>query len=195
MGPSYATNPLIFLISTAFTLYILALMLRFLLQASGANYYNPISQFIARATSPVLGPFQRLIPRLRGIDLSPILVMFLLQGLAVYIVLWLHNGIILPVDWLGTLALDVTGRLIGLLLNLYTVLIFIAVIVSWVNPGAHHPGLELLHQIIDPIMRPIRSVMPDMGGIDLSPLVALVGLHLVRMLVVYPLRGQIPVPM
>lgn len=195
MGPSYATNPLIFLISTACTLYILALMLRFLLQSAGANYYNPISQFLVRVTNPVVGPFQRLLPKLGRFDLSPVVVMFLIQAAAVYLVVWLHIGSTLPVSAFGILAVDVTGRLIGLLLNLYTILIFIMVIVSWVNPGAHHPGLELLHQVIDPIMRPIRSFMPDMGGIDLSPLVALVGLHLVRMLVVYPMRGQIPVPM
>ncbi len=192
MASSYWANPLIFLISTAMTLYLLALMLRFLLQTVRADFLNPISQFLVRATSPVLNPVRRFIPGLWGIDLAAIVLMLAIQAAGLYLVFYIAFGQWAPA---GPLLVESAGRLLGLLLNLYTVLILIGVIVSWVNPMASHPGLHLLHQLIDPVMRPIRSFLPDMGGLDLSPMVALILIHLVRMMVAYPLRGQIPLPM
>ncbi len=191
MASPYWANPLIFLISTALTLYLLALLLRFLLQTVRADFLNPISQFLVKATAPVLNPVRRFVPGLWGIDLAAILLMFIIQVAGLYLIFYIAFGQAAP---LGPLAVEAVGRLLGLLLNLYTVLIIIGVIVSWVNPMASHPGLHLLHQLIDPIMRPIRSFMPDMGGLDLSPMVALILIHVVRMMVVYPLRGQIPLP-
>ncbi|MBK1726656.1 YggT family protein [Halorhodospira neutriphila] len=191
MASSYVTNPLIFLIGTVSSLYILAVMLRFLLQTVRGDFLNPISQFLVRATSPVLNPMRRFIPAFRGVDLAAITLMFVLQLLALYLIFLLAYGQQPP---LGGLVIESVGRLLGLLLNLYTVLILIGVVVSWVNPTAHHPGLHLLEQLTGPLLRPIRSYMPDLGGIDLSPLVALVLLHLARMMVVYPLRSQLPMP-
>ncbi len=192
MESNHFADALIFLIATAFSLYILAVMLRFLLQTTRADFFNPISQFLVRATSPVLNPLRRVIPGVGGIDLAAIVLMFALQLAALYITFLLAYGQQPP---LGPLAIEAVGRLLGLVLNLYTILILIGVIVSWVNPTASHPGLHLLHQLVNPILRPIRSFMPDMGGLDLSPLVALVLIHVVRMLTVYPLRGQVPLPM
>lgn len=191
MASNYMTNPLIFLIGTAFSLYILALMLRFLLQTVRADFFNPISQFLVRVTSPVLNPLRRVIPSAGGIDIAAIVLMLVLQLVALYLIFLLAYGQPPP---LGPLALESVGRLLSLVLNLYTVLILVGVVISWVNPTASHPGLNLLYQLTGPVMRPIRSVLPDMGGIDLSPLVALVLIHLVRMLVVYPLQGQVPLP-
>ncbi len=191
MGSNYFTDPLIFLIGTAFSLYILAVMLRFLLQAVRADFFNPISQFLVRATSPVLNPLRRVIPGIGGIDLAAIVLMFVLQAVSLYLIFLLAYGQHPP---LLPLTVESVGRLIGLLLNLYTVLILVGVIISWINPTASHPGLHLLQQLTNPILRPIRSALPDMGGLDLSPLVALIAIHLVRMLAVYPLRGQIPMP-
>ncbi|ABM61723.1 YggT family protein [Halorhodospira halophila] len=192
MESNHFADALIFLIATAFSLYILAVMLRFLLQTARADFFNPISQFLVRATSPVLNPLRRIIPGVGGIDLAAIVLMFVLQLAALYIIFLLAYGQQPP---LGPLAIETVGRLLGLLLNLYTILILIGVIVSWVNPTASHPGLHLLHQLVSPILRPIRSFLPDMGGLDLSPLIALVLIHVVRMLTVYPLRGQVPLPM
>jgi YggT family protein len=191
MGSSYFTDPLIFLIGTAFYLYILAVMLRLLLQSVRADFFNPISQFLVRATSPVLNPLRRFIPSVYGIDLASIVLMLALQIVAISIVSWLYFG---EQPGIVPLLLDSIGRLLGVLLNLYTVLILVGVVISWINPTASHPGLNLLYQLIDPILRPIRSFMPDMGGLDLSPLLALILIHVARMMVVYPLRGQVPVP-
>lgn len=191
MASSYVTNPLIFLIGTASSLYILAVMLRFLLQTVRGDFLNPISQFLVRATSPVLNPMRRFIPAFRGVDLAAIALMLALQLLALYLIFLIAYGQQPPV---GGLVIESVGRLLGLLLNLYTVLILIGVVVSWVNPTAYHPGLHLLEQLTAPLLRPIRSYMPDLGGIDLSPLVALILLHLARMMVVQPLRSQLPMP-
>ncbi len=192
MGSNPLADVLIFIIGTATSLYILAVMLRFLLQVVRGDFLNPISQLLVRATAPVLHPLRRIIPSFRGTDLASIVLMFLLQLAALYLIFLLHYGGQQPP--LGPLAVEAVGRLLGLLLNLYTVLILISVIVSWVNPMASHPGLHMLDQLLAPVMRPIRSYMPDLGGIDLSPLVALVLIHVVRILTVYQLRGQLPLP-
>ncbi|MCG5529422.1 YggT family protein [Halorhodospira halochloris] len=191
MGSSYFTDPLIFLIGTAFYLYILAVMLRFLLQAVRADFFNPISQFLVRATSPTLNPLRRVIPSVYGIDLAAIVLMLALQVAAISIVSWLYFG---QQPAMVPLLLESISRILGLLLNLYTILILVGVIISWVNPTASHPGLNLLYQLTNPVLRPIRSLLPDMGGLDLSPLVALILIHVARMMLVYPLRGQVPVP-
>ncbi|BAU56423.1 integral membrane protein YggT [Halorhodospira halochloris] len=191
MGSSYFTDPLIFLIGTAFYLYILAVMLRFLLQAVRADFFNPISQFLVRATSPTLNPLRRVIPSVYGIDLAAIVLMLALQVAAISIVSWLYFG---QQPAMMPLLLESISRILGLLLNLYTILILVGVIISWVNPTASHPGLNLLYQLTNPVLRPIRSLLPDMGGLDLSPLVALILIHVARMMLVYPLRGQVPVP-
>lgn len=191
MGSSYFTDPLIFIIGTASYLYILAVMLRLLLQTVRADFLNPISQFLVRATSPVLNPLRRFIPSVYGVDLAAVVLMLALQIAAISIVSWLYFG---QQPGIVPLLLDSVGRLVGLLLNLYTILILMGVVISWINPTANHPGLNLLYQLINPVLRPIRSLLPDMGGVDLSPLVALILIHVARMMVVYPLRGQVPVP-
>jgi YggT family protein len=184
MNSSYLTNPLEFLISTLFSLYILAVMLRFILGAVRADFYNPVSQFLVRITNPLLVPMRRVIPSFRQYDSSALLLMLLLQLVSLVIVIMLRGG---SVPFI-TLLLAAIGELVILALNVFIFAIVIQVILSWINPGNYNPVNALLHSITRPVMGPIQRLIPPVSGIDLSPLVALIGLQVLKMLVL-PLLG------
>ncbi len=181
---SYFTNPLEFLISTLFSLYILAVMLRFLLGMVRADFYNPISQFLVKITNPLLVPLRKLIPGAGKVDVAAIILMVLLQLIMLAIIVALR-GVTPP---LLTLLLAAIGELVILAINIFLFAIIVQVIISWVNPGSYNPVNGLLSSLTSPVMRPIQRLLPPMSGIDLSPLFALIGLQVLKMLI-QPLLG------
>ena len=184
MNSGYLANPLEFLVTTLFSLYILAVMLRFLLGVVRADFYNPVSQFLVRITNPLLLPMRKVIPSLGRYDTSALLLMLLLQFISLGLVVLLR-GISVPVV---TLLIVAVGELVMLAINVFMFAIIIQVILSWVNPGNYNPVTAVLYSITSPIMRPLQRLIPPVSGIDLSPLVAIIGLQVLRMLVM-PLLG------
>ena len=183
MGSSYLTNPVVFIVSTLFGLYILAVMLRLLLQLSRADFYNPVSQFLVKITQPVLRPLRRVIPGLGGIDLAAVLLLLVLQMLQ-FVVVGLISGRMAPPAPMLVLAI---GELLELLLNVYLFAIIIRAVLSWVQPG-YNPVTGLIYSITDPVLRPAQRIIPPMGGLDLSPLVVILGLQVLKMLVLPPIQ-------
>ena len=184
MSSNYLTNPLEFLITTLFSLYILAVMLRFLLGTVRADFYNPVSQFLVRITNPFLVPMRKVIPSMGKFDTSALLLMLVLQLLSLGVIIMLR-GVSVPV-----LALLLTAivELLLLAINVFIFAIVIQVILSWVNPGTYNPVNALLHSLTQPLLGPIQGLMPPVSGIDLSPLFALIGLQVLKMLI-QPLAG------
>jgi YggT family protein len=174
-------NPIIFLIETLLDLYIVVLMLRFILQQVRADFYNPISQFIVKATSPVLNPARRIIPGVGGIDIATIIVVIAFIALKVWVVVMLQGYS--P----SILALLLTGirDFISLALNIFIFAIIVQAILSWVNPDPYNPVSGILHSITYPVLRPFRSLIKPIGGLDLSPLFALIALMFTERLVNY----------
>ena len=86
MGNPYIGNAATFLVNTLFGIYILIVMLRFLFQLVRADFYNPVSQFIVRATNPPLRPLRRFIPGLGGIDLAAPILMLALKLMELWLV-------------------------------------------------------------------------------------------------------------
>jgi YggT family protein len=183
MGSGYLTNPAVFLLQVLFGAYILVVMLRFILQLVRADFYNPVSQLIVKLTSPILKPMRRVIPGLGGIDLSSILLMLLLKALELTLILALVR---LPVSFM-VLAWAIP-ELLKLVFNVYIFSILIQVILSWVNPGAYNPATALISYIVEPILRPARRIIPPLGGLDLSPMLAMIGLYLLQMLLLPPIQ-------
>jgi YggT family protein len=181
---SYLANPLEFLISTLFSLYILAVMLRFLLGMVRADFYNPISQFLVKITNPLLIPLRKIIPGAGKIDVAAIILMVILQLIMLAIIVALR-GVTPP---LLTLLVTAIGQLVILAINVFLFAIIVQVIISWINPGSYNPVNGLLNSLTAPVMRPIQRLLPPMSGIDLSPLFALIGLQVLKMLI-QPLLG------
>ena len=184
MGGSYVGNAATFLIETVFFLYILLVMLRFLLQWTRANFYNPVSQFIVKATQPPLAPLRRIIPGFGGVDLAAAVFMFALK----FIELWLIYGLLGITPQVGGLAILTIAELLGLLVNVFIVSILIQVIISWVNPGVSNPLMGLLHSLNEPLLAPARRLIPPISGFDLSPIAVFIFLQLVSILAVAPIR-------
>ena len=184
MSGTYLTNPLEFLISTIFSLYILAVMLRFLLAALHADFYNPVSQFLVRVTSPLLNPLRRIIPTIGKLDTAALVLMLALQMASLTIILLLRGSDHLS---LSALFFGSVVELLSLLLNVFIFAIIAQVILSWINPGTYNPATTLLYSLTTPILEPIQRHVPPVGGLDLSPLVALIVLQLLKMIVIPPL--------
>ena len=184
MSSSYLTNPLEFIISTLFSLYILALMLRFLLGLVRADFYNPISQFLVRITNPLLVPLRKIIPGFGKIDTASIVLMLVLQ-LVLLAIIFALRGVSPPII---PLLLTAVGKLLMLVINIFLVAIIVQVIISWVNPGSYNPVNAMLNSLTSPVLRPVQRIIPPLSGIDLSPLFALIGLQVLRMLIM-PLLG------
>ncbi len=171
-------NAFEFLISTLFSIYILAVMLRFLLQLVRADFYNPISQAIVKVTNPPLRPLRRLIPGFGRTDVAAIVLMFALQLMSLFLIGQLRGGI-----GLAPLLLLSVVELINLAFMVFIWGIIIQALLSWVNPGTYNPVSSLLHSLTDPLLRPVRRHLPPVAGtLDLSPLVAILGLEFLRRL-------------
>ena len=184
MNSSYMTDPIIFLIDTLLSLYILAVLLRFLLQWSSAEFYNPISQFLVKITHPPLKILRRIIPSIGKIDTSSIVLAMLLQVLTTYIILVL-KGVSISFGALTVLSFT---QLLSLIINIFIFSVFARAILSWINPGSYNAASSILYSLTEPLLTLSRKLIPDLGGIDLSPLIALLALQLVKMLLIPPLQ-------
>ncbi len=183
MGSNYLANPLIFLIQMLFGAYILAVMLRFILQLVRADFYNPISQFIVKVTTPVLRPLRRIIPSIGAIDSSSLLLMWLLKAIELGLI-----AAILGIDWTPLLPLAwAIPALLEFVINLFLFAVFIQAAMSWISPGSYSPATGLLHTLTSPLLRPVQQLIPPISGFDLSPMVVLIGLALLKMLLIPPL--------
>ncbi len=184
MGTTYYTNPVVFLINTLFGLYILALMLRFLFQWMDADYYNPVSQFLVNITQPPLKLLRRLIPSIGRIDSASIVLIIGLQMLA-GAAIFFSNGVSVSVAGLFIWALT---ELIGLLINVFLFSIIIRALISWINPDSYNPAVSLLYNLTEPLLGLGRKIIPPLSGMDLSPLLVIIGLQMLKMLVLPPLE-------
>lgn len=165
-----ASQAFAFLIETVFQLYLAALMLRVLLEALRADYYNPICQALIKLTDPLVRPLSKILPRVGPVSLAGIAWLYILELLLLVILATIGGW---AVDWPVLLLLAVL-RLLRMLLVLYLVLIIVNVILSWVGQGFRHPIVPLIYQLTEPVLAPIRRVLPSLGGFDLSPLVAII---------------------
>lgn len=187
MGASYFTNPIIFLIEVIFNLYLLAVLLRCLFQVCRVDFYNPLSQTLIKITSPLLNPLRKIIPGFGGIDLAAILLALIIAALKYLLIIALQG----QTATAQLLLVAAVYEVVSLTLNIFLFAIIIQVILSWVAPGQHNPITLIIHQLTQPLLRPIRQVMPDLGGIDLSPMVALVLIQIFKMLLLPPLQSLV----
>lgn len=180
---SYFSSAAGFLIEAVFGLYMLLVLLRLVLQMVRADFYNPLCQFIVKATNPPIRPLRRIIPGLAGIDMASVLLLMALQMVKLFL-LGLAAGQSFSLAALTVISI---GELIALLLNFYMIALLLQVILSWVGPGGRHPINSILHAINEPLLRPARRMLPPMSGIDLSPIVVFLIIGLLKILVVAPI--------
>ena len=180
----------IFVIQTLGSLYLLIVLLRFILQLVRANFYNPLCQFIVKATQPLLKPLRRVIPSVFGLDMSSLVLAILVQMVIFAVVLTLSY---MSFNILGLLLWAIIG-VTALFLKVFFFAMIISVILSWVAPGSVSPGSELVNQITEPALAPFRRFLPSMGGRDISPILAFMVIQLIQSFVIPPLAMYVGMP-
>lgn len=165
------------LIVTIFTLYLLAITLRLLLQSVRADFYNPISQWIVKLTNPVLLPLRRLVPAVGRLDTASVLLMLLAQMLAIALTALLLGA---PLPNPAVLLYWAVLGCIGLITNIFFVAIIAVIVLSWIAPGNYNPMVILLHQLTEPVLVPFRRLLPPIGGMDLSPLLLFLLINIIE---------------
>lgn len=168
-----------FIITSIGGLFFLAVLLRFLLQVARADFYNPISQGLVKLTNPLLKPLRRIIPGVFGIDFAA-LVLALLTKFVIILLVALVNGVTEP-----NFALVLVWSLLSVvvtILNIYYFALLVSIITSWVAQGSHNPAVVLIQQLGEPIMAPFRRLLPAMGGIDFSPMLAFAAIYILQIL-------------
>ncbi|EOV0892194.1 TPA: YggT family protein [Pseudomonas aeruginosa] len=182
----------IYILQTLGSLYLLIVLLRLILQLVRADFYNPLSQFIVRATKPLLNPLRRIIPGFGGIDLASLVLAILIQLVLMILILMLMGygvgGFIMQLLIWSIIAVT------SLFLKVFFFALIISVILSWVAPGSYNPGAQLVNQICEPLLMPFRKLLPNLGGLDLSPIFAFLALKLIDMLVINNLAAMTGMP-
>jgi YggT family protein len=172
-----------YLLSFAFDALLMLLVLRVWLQLVRADFYNPLSQFIVKVTNPAVIPLRRVIPGFGGIDVSTLLLAFTVAALKFIIVPLINGGDINIISalYLGLIYLiKQTGVLLFMLM-------LVMALMSWVVQG-YNPTQAIFHQLTEPFLKPIRRIVPSIGGLDLSILIAFLLLNVVNIF----LSGAVP---
>ena len=179
MGVLGSTADLLF--NTLGGLYLLAILLRFLLQIARADFYNPVSQAVVKITDPLVRIFRTIIPGYKGVDFSCLVLALVIEAIAICTLIYLYGGNIPSVGFI------ITWSFVGILyfmINIYYYAIIASIIMSFVmlfsgtmNP---HPLLRLIWQLTEPVMAPVRKVIPAMGGLDFSPIFIFIAIGLLR---------------
>jgi len=164
---------LIFIINTVVQLYLFVMLLRFWLPFLRADFRNPIAQGVLRLTSPLIVPVRRIIPPVGRLDTATVIVAFAIQCLTIFVILSI-SGVSSP---FAPIAVTSLIDLALLSLNLFKFAIFIYVILSWVAPGTYNPVTAFIGMIVQPVLRPVRGLIPSLGMLDLSALIALIALQ------------------
>lgn len=176
------TEAFIYIIQTLGQLYLLVALLRFILQLVRADFYNPLCQFTVKATQPLLAPLRRITPSVAGIDLAGLVLVLGLQFLLIVVLLSLTSFPVmqlLPQILIWTLII-----VAGLVLKIFFFALIVSVILSWIAPGSHNPGAQLTQQICEPLLAPIRNLLPNLGGLDISPIFAFIAINLLERFVI-----------
>ncbi|GKW13073.1 MULTISPECIES: YggT family protein [Pectobacterium] len=169
---------LTFLVKTLVDLYVMVLLLRIWMQWSRSDFYNPLSQFVVKITQPIVGPLRRILPSLGPIDSASLLLAFILTTIKYPLLLLIQ---------VGAISLSPMNLLVGFISLIksagYLVfwVIIIRSIMSWVSQG-RSPIEYLLHQLTEPLMAPLRRIIPVMGGIDFSAMAVILILYMLNYL-------------
>ncbi|MGI1671900.1 MAG: YggT family protein [Neptuniibacter sp.] len=172
-----AQDPLILIIRTLGEMYAFLIIMRFLLQMAHADYYNPISQAIARLTNVPVVAISKAVPRIGKLDLSALLYAFAVKlGIIIALLILLGSGF----PNILHLFIYAGAGILDTILTIYFWSVLASVIISWVAPGSYHPGPQLIQQITEPVFNLARKVIPPIGGLDLSPIVIFIIIQLIK---------------
>lgn len=174
-------NALIFIVDSLFSLAVYAFLLRLLLQLSRADFRNPLSQAVVKLTNWLVLPLRKVLPPIGRVDTASLVAVYAVQVAAGVAVFMISTGAAMP---LPDLLLWAVRKVFVSTLQFYTVAIVVYALLSLVAPGTYSPVAGLLQSLCEPLLRPVRQVLPIVGGLDFSPLVVILALQAVLRLIV-----------
>lgn len=168
------------LTNTIFSVLILLVWLRLLLQIAGADFFNPVSQFVVKTTSPLLHPLRRVIPSVFGLDTAALVLIVILKLVQLSALAHLSDQAVTP----GLLFITSIFSLLLAATDFFFWIILGMVILSWVAmaSGGMSPAMMPLMQIAEIVLGPCRRLMPSLGGLDLSPIIAFLAIQIIEIL-------------
>lgn len=180
------TNFVLFLVGLIFDFYIIILMLHLLIQKLGANYHNLVSQFVIRVTSLFVSPMQRIIPEFNGFNLAIVFLIIVLEFMQAFLLFWLRYRLMPHFEGLLLISICALGNKF---VSLYFYVIIFRVIMSWMVSLQQSPVAEIVFLITEPVMRPIRRLIPAIAGFDSPTLFLLILFPLISFLIFDPLMN------
>ena len=185
------TNAGVYLIQTFFGIYFILIMVRFLMQVARVDFYNPLCQGIVKVTDPAIKPLRRILPTVRGVDFATLTVAFIVQLIAVVLVMLIVGGYPFLPEYIAWVFLG----MFSFIFDIYFFALLVMVISSWIAPYSNHPALSLINQLTEPLCKPARKLLPPMGGIDFSIILVFVFISLIdNFLVIQPMAKMLGVP-
>ena len=169
----------LFLVETLLSLYISAIVIRFLLGYARADFYNPLSQFLVKITNPVLVPVRRFIPSFGKLDTSAVAVALVLMIIKTALV----TGIVGASSNVVTLLWLSVGELIRSVIWVYIIALILMAVISWIGRSQGNPVSPLVNSLVSPLVNPVRRRLPPVGMLDLSPMVVMIGLYILLIIV------------
>jgi YggT family protein len=173
-------DALIFIVDSVLTLAVFAFLLRFLLAIMRADFRNPLSQAILSLTNWLVLPLRRILPPMGRVDTASLVALMVVQFTMTLVIFRLLTGALMPL--VPLIVAGLTSLAISTI-RLFQVLIFVYALLSFIAPGTYSPVVGLLSSLCEPLLRPLRRVLPVLGGLDFSPLVALIGLQALLILI------------
>lgn len=173
-------DALIFIVDSVLMLAVYAFLLRLLLQLTRGDFRNPVSQAVVKLTNWLILPLRKVLPPAGRVDTASVVAVYLVQLAAVGIVFLMSTGVAMP---LGDLLLWGARKLLVATIQLYTVALVAYALLSFVAPGTYSPAVGFLSSLCEPVLRPVRGILPPVGGLDFSPLVVILGLQALKILI------------
>ena len=184
--PSNIASALVFIVNALTSLYLLVLLLRFWLPWLRADFRNPLAQGILKLTSPIIIPLRRIVPSFGRLDTATVMVAFVVQYLGILLILLIFG----TSATFSVIATTAIVKLVLLSVNLFMFAIFVRIILSWISPGQYNPATAIISTLTEPLLRPVRRLIPALGGFDISPIFVIIALGaLSRVLMGFNLLG------
>jgi YggT family protein len=174
-------NPFIFLVETVFSLYILVMMLRFILQQVRASIYNPIVQFIVKVTQPLVNKARLIVPTFKQIDTATLVIVLALILLKIILVHIIASSGMTLTSLFARAAFD----FISLSFNIFIVALLAQAVLSWLGPDPQHPLNNILGSITQLVTQPVRKLLPHFDAFDIASLITLIALLFFKKLILY----------
>ncbi len=171
---------LTFVVETLLSLALFVVLARLLLQWTRADFRNPLCQAVVRITNPLILPLRRVLPPIGKLDTASVIAVLFVATVDVGCIYALHGvGVPGPLGWIRMVLTEIARTLLWT----YLYAIFLYALLSLIAPGGYSPLQSVLTTLCEPVLRPIRRLIPTVAGLDLSPMWVIIAIYAILILI------------